>query len=68
MMQKIQSDYDVLTIEYQKAHNSEEILAKQARENKQVLKALKNKIIEIEGIQRDFQIFQKQYAMENNKN
>ncbi len=50
MIKKIQADYDVMSIEYQKAHNSEEILSKQARENKQVLKALKNKIIEIEGI------------------
>ncbi|TNV84338.1 hypothetical protein FGO68_gene7451 [Halteria grandinella] len=68
LVKKIQSDYEVISIEYQKAHNSEEILLKQARENKQVLKALKNKIIELEGIQRDFQLFQKQFTIENHKN
>lgn len=33
-----------------------------------MLKALKNKIIEIEGVVRDFKLFEKQFAIENHKN
>lgn len=38
------------------------------KDTKKVLKALKNKIIEIEGVVRDFRIFEKQTNMENGKN
>ena len=37
------------------------------KENKKVLKTLKNKIIEIEGVVRDFKLFEKVFAMENSK-
>lgn len=68
MMQKLQSEFEVVNIEYQKAANTEQNHLKQIKENKAVLKALKNKIIEIEGVVRDFKLFEKQFAIEIHKN
>ena len=68
LMSKLQQDYDDLNIEYQKAANTEKIQREQLKENKQVLKVVKNKIIEIEGFVRDFQHFESQFNKENSKN
>ena len=67
MMMKLQMDYDDLQVEYTKASNSEKAYLVIIKENKKVLKTLKNKIIEIEGVVRDFKLFEKVFAMENSK-
>jgi hypothetical protein len=55
-------------VAYQKATNSEVQHVSQIKDSKKVLKALKNKIIEVEGIVRDFRLFEKQVNLENHKN
>ena len=67
-MTKLQVDFDDLNVSYQKATNSEAQHVSQIKECKKVLKALKNKIIEVEGVVRDFRIFEKQVNLEAHKN
>ena len=61
-------DYDDLNVAYQKASNSEATHVTQIKDCKKVLKALKNKIIEVEGVVRDFRLFEKQINLEAHKN
>jgi chromosome segregation ATPase len=65
---KLQIDFDDLNVAFQKANNSEVQHVSQIKDCKKVLKALKNKIIEVEGIVRDFRLFEKQVNLENHKN
>ena len=58
-MTKLQMDFDDLNVSYQKAVNSEAQHVSQIKDCKKVLKALKNKIIEFEGVVRDFRMFEK---------
>ncbi len=54
LMGKLQQDYDDLSVEYQKSSNSERIYKEQLKENKNTIKVIKNKIIELEGFVREF--------------
>ncbi len=64
---KLQIDFDDLNVAYQKANNSEVTHVSQIKDCKKVLKALKNKIIEVEGVVRDFRLFEKQINLEAHK-
>jgi len=57
-----------LSVEYQKASNTEKIQREQLKENKNTIKIIKNKIIELEGFVRDFHIFEANFQKENSKN
>jgi hypothetical protein len=67
MILKVEMDYNDLYIQYQKAANSELIQTKALKENKSVIKTLKNKIIDVEGFIRDFKTFESKFAIDNNK-
>ena len=68
LLGKVQQDYDDLSVEYQKASNTEKIQREQLKENKNTIKIIKNKIIELEGFVRDFHLFEASFQKENSKN
>jgi hypothetical protein len=56
-----------LNIDFHKATNTETVYRQQLKENKQVLKTLKNKLIEVEGVVRDFRLAEKVVALDAHK-
>lgn len=67
MLSRLQMDYEDLKVEHHKSASSETVYKQQIKENKEVLKTLKNKLIEVEGIVREFGLFEKVTALEHSK-
>ena len=59
IINRLQTDYEDINVQFHKASNAEKQYISQLKDCKAVLKMLKNKIIEVEGVVRDFKTFEK---------